>query len=102
MRIISIRTLREFWQRHADAEKPLKDWFGTTETALWHDFTDVRQTFGSADNAKVKSGNTVTIFDIGGNKYRLITAIHYNTETVYAMTVLAHNEYDTNKWKARL
>ncbi|MCX7346941.1 MAG: type II toxin-antitoxin system HigB family toxin [Alphaproteobacteria bacterium] len=102
MRIISIKTLRDFWKRYRDAEKPLKDWFGTTEAAQWQTFMDVRQTFGSADTAVVASGNTVTIFDIGGNKYRLIAAIHYNTATVYAMMVLTHKEYDTNKWKAQL
>jgi len=101
MRIISIRTLREFWQRHADAQTPLKDWFKTTETAEWQTFMDVRQTFGTADTAKVDSGNTVTIFDIGGNKYRLIAAIHYNARVVYALMVLTHKEYDTNKWKAQ-
>ena len=102
MRVISIRTLREFWQRHPDAAKPLKDWFGAVERAQWRDFLDVRQTFGSADTAKVRSGNTATIFDIGGNKYRLIAAIHYNTATVYAMMVLTHKEYDTDRWKAQL
>lgn len=102
MRIISIRTLREFWQRHPDAQTPLKDWFRATEAAGWRNFMDVRQTFGSADTAKVDSGNTVTIFDIGGNKYRLIAAIHYNAGVLYALMVLTHKEYDTNKWKGQL
>lgn len=102
MRIIAIKTLRDFWQRYPDARKPLMDWFGTTEASHWQSFVDVRQTFGSADIAKVDSGNTATIFDIGGNKYRLIAAIHYNAGVVYAMMVLTHKEYATNKWKARL
>ena len=102
MRIISIKTLREFWQRHADARTPLLDWFRTTEAAQWRNFTDARRTFGSADTAKVDSGNTVTIFDIGGNKYRLIASIHYNTGVVYALMVLTHAQYDSQKWKAQL
>jgi mRNA interferase HigB len=102
MRIVSIRTLREFWRRHPDAQTPLRNWFCATEAADWSSFMDVRQTFGSADTAKVGSGNTVTVFDIGGNKYRLIAAIHYNTGVVYALMVLTHKEYDTNKWKAQL
>jgi len=102
MRIISIRTLREFWQRHADAQSPLTDWFKATEAARWRNFMDLRQTFGSADTAKVGSGNTVTIFDIGGNKYRLIAAVHYNAGVVYALMVMTHKEYDTIKWKAQL
>ena len=102
MRVISIRTLREFWRGHPDSEGPLKDWFDATETAQWRSFLDVRQTFGSADTAKVRSGNTATIFDIAGNKYRLIAAIHYNTATVYAMMVLTHKEYGKGRWKAQL
>lgn len=102
MRIVAIKTLRDFWQRHADAQAPLRDWFRTTEAARWRNFMDVRRTFVSADTAKVESGNTVTIFDIGGNKYRLIASIHYNTGVVYAMMVLTHAQYDSRKWKARL
>ena len=102
MRIISIKTLREFWQRRPDAERPLKDWFRTTEAARWRNFLEVRQIFASADTVKAASGNTVTVFDIGGNKFRLIAAIHHNTGTVYALLVLTHREYDAEKWKARL
>jgi mRNA interferase HigB len=102
MRIISLKTLKAFWGRHPGAQKPLREWFGITEAAQWRNFMDVRSTFGSADTARVKSGNTATIFDIGGNKYRLITAIHYNVGNVYAMLVLTHTEYDTGTWKAQL
>jgi mRNA interferase HigB len=102
MRIIAIKTLRDFWHRHRDAEKPLKDWYKTTEKAHWLDFMDVRQTFGSADTAQVCDGHTATVFDIGGNKYRLIAAIHYNTGIVYAMMVLTHKDYSRNKWKEQL
>jgi len=102
MRIISLKTLRQFWQRHADAETPLRDWFGTTKTARWNDLTDVRATFASADPVTVASGNTTTVFNIGGNTYRLITAIHYNTGVVYALLVMTHAEYSRDKWKARL
>jgi len=102
MRVISLKTLKAFWLRRPDAEQPLRLWYKTTRKVQWTGFMAVRQTFGSADTATVASGNTVVIFDIGGNKYRLITAIHYNTGCVYAMQVLTHKEYDTEKWKARL
>ena len=102
MRVISVKTLKEFWRRHADAEGPLLDWYEVTERARWRNFVEVKQTFGTADAVKVASGNTVTVFDIGGNKYRLIAAIHYNAGVVYALMVLTHREYDTSKWKARL
>lgn len=102
MRIISIKTLRDFWMRHPEARKPLKDWFRVAEAAQWRNFADVRQTLVAADTAKVASGHTVTIFDIGGKKFRLIAAVHYNTGVVYALMVLTHPEYDAGKWKARL
>ena len=97
-----MKTLREFWRRHADAEGPLRDWHEVTQRAKWRNFVEVRQTFGTADAVQVASGSTITVFDIGGNKYRLIAAIHYNTGVVYALAVLTHKEYDTDKWKARL
>lgn len=65
-------------------------------------FADVRRTYPSADKVKVASGNTVTVFNIGGNKIRLVTAIHYNTQTVYILRVLTHQEYDKEGWKRQL
>jgi mRNA interferase HigB len=102
MRIIALKTLKSFWTKYPDAEEPLRLWYKTTEKAHWTSFIKVRETFGTADTAKVYSGNTVTIFDIGGNKYRLITSIHYDVFCVYAMLVLTHKEYDRNKWKEQL
>ncbi len=102
MRIISLKTLRDFWLRHRNAHGPLRDWYEMTESARWRNFIDVRQTFGSADVVRVASGNNVVVFDIAGNKYRLIAAIHYNTAVVYALTVLTHKDYDSDKWKAML
>ena len=102
MRIISVKTLRQFWQRHADAEGALRAWYEVTEAVRWRSFMEVRRTFRSADAVKVASGNTVTAFNIGGNKYRLVAAIHYNTGVVYALMVLTHQEYDAAGWRDRL
>lgn len=102
IRIISRKTLKAFWQRYPDAEKPLRYWHDTTRRSAWADFSQVKQTFGSADQTHACHGNTVVIFDIGGNKYRLIASIHYNTQVVYAMLVLTHKEYDRGKWKVQL
>ena len=102
MRVISIKTLREFWRIHRDAQNPLMDWFEIVEAARWRSFMEIRRTFAHADTAVVRSGNPVTIFDIGGNKYRLIASIHYNTGVVYALMVMTHAEYDAQKWKDRL
>jgi mRNA interferase HigB len=62
----------------------------------------VKRSFAHADAVTVASGRTVVIFDIGGGKYRLITAIHYNTRRVFALLVLSHGEYGGGRWKDEL
>ena len=63
---------------------------------------DVRRSSGSADEVRVGSGRTVVVFNIGGNKYRLITAIYYNMDKVFILRFLSYRQYDQNKWKAEL
>ena len=70
MRVISKRTLREFWEKHPNAEPNLLQWYQRTSEAAWKNLAEVRQVFLSADSV----GN-FTIFNISGNNYRLITFI---------------------------
>jgi len=65
-------------------------------------FEDVKRTFTSADALEVDSGRTVVVFNIAGNKFRLITAIHYNVAKVFILRFLTHAEYSKNKWKQEL
>jgi mRNA interferase HigB len=102
MRITSTDRLLEAARRHADAAKPLQAWQEITEAADWHHLIDVRQTSPHADAAVVESGLTVTIFNIGGNKYRLLTAISYTIGVVNVLAVLTHADYDKEKWKKTL
>jgi mRNA interferase HigB len=102
MRIVSLKALRLFWRKHADAEGPLRAWFEVTRVAEWRSFAEVRQTFRRTDVVRVSSGNTVTVFDVGGNKYRLVAAIHFNTGVVYALLVMTHKEYSLGRWKSQL
>jgi mRNA interferase HigB len=95
MHVISQRKLREFWQKHADAETPLRTWHQIVEHAEWETFDDVRAVFGK----RVDQVGKFVVFDIGGNKYRLIAVIHYNRQKVYVRHVLTHAEYDLGKWK---
>lgn len=97
MRVISLKTLKAFWLKHPDAEEPLRAWFKVTTAAGWSNFMTVRNTFGSADTAKVNSGNTVTIFDIGGNKYRLIAVIDFPEQILLVRKVMTHEQYDKEK-----
>ncbi len=102
MRIIKETRLKEYWQEHERAKNPLEHWRDATREAEWKSFQDVRKTFGSADSVPVDGGKTAIIFDIGGNKWRLITTIHYNTQIVYVRQFLTHPEYDKGQWKNNL
>lgn len=102
MRLIDIKMFKAFWRQHPDALQPLKRWYDTAEKCDWQNIEQVRKTYPHADTVRVASGNTATVFNIAGNKYRLITAIHYNTQVIYLMMVLTHKEYDSDKWKGIL
>lgn len=90
MRVISRKPLREFSERHPPAKSPLDAWFAEARRADWSSFADVKATYGSAD---VVAGNRV-IFNIGGNKYRLVAKMAYKCRTVYVRFVGTHAEYD--------
>lgn len=96
MHVITKSTLAAFWRVHPDAEQPLRDWFRLMDQNNFADFTALRATFASADIV-----GKMTVFNIGGNKYRLIAALHYNTSKVFIRQVLTHAEYDRNQWKRR-
>lgn len=102
MRIITSTRLRTYWTHHPHAKSSLEHWLALTRAAEWFHFPDVRRTFPGADLVIVSSGRTVVIFNIGGNKYRLITAIHYNTRKVFVLRFLTHAEYDSQGWKEDL
>ena len=94
MHVISKKALRAFWAVHPDAERPLRHWFKNADAAVWQSFADVRAVYAKADQV-----GQFTVFNVGGNKYRLIAAIHYNRAKVYVRHVLTHAEYDRGEWK---
>jgi len=94
MRVISRKALRQFWERYPDSKNPLSRWFGIMEKQEFRNFAELRATFPSAD----KVGDLI-VFNIGGNKYRLIVSIHFNRGKVYIRHVLTHQEYDKGVWK---
>lgn len=99
MRVIKPSAIRAFYEKHSDAESWLKIWLLVVRKAAWQNLTEVRRTYPSADAVTLPSGNTVTIFNSKGNHYRLIVAIHYNTQRLYIRDFLTHAEYDSNRWK---
>ena len=99
MRIIKRATLAAYWERHPQAETGLVCWHKVTRKAHWVCLQDVRTTFPHADPVTAGSGRSVVVFNVGGNKYRLITAIHYNKQMVFTLMVLSHAEYSRGGWK---
>ena len=94
MHVIAKPALVEFWTKHPDAKNSLLVWFRIIESEIFADFNALRATFASADYV-----DGLTVFNIGGHKYRLITAIHYNRRKVFIRAVLTHSEYDRKSWK---
>ena len=102
MRIITRKRLREFAELYPDTAEPLQKWDRLVREAEWEGIQDVRRVYPHADAVTVASGNTVTVFNIGGNKYRLVAAIHYNRQRVYVLGLLTHADYSKGFWKDNL
>ena len=90
MRIIARKTLREFWEKHPDAEQPLRAWHDKVKKADWQSPTDVKRDYRTASFVV----NNRVIFNVKGNDYRLITMIEYLRGVVYIRFVGTHREYD--------
>jgi mRNA interferase HigB len=98
MRVISQSRLRQFWLLAGcgDAEGPLRAWYThvKTKSVVWRSWADVKATFATASLV----GNCV-VFNIGGNKYRLVTRVLYASQKVFVLKVMTHAEYDERKWQ---
>jgi mRNA interferase HigB len=101
VRIIAWRPLREFGRKWPAAVGALREWYRITSAATWQNFAEVKATFGQADVTKVASGQSVCVFDVGGNKFRLVAYISYRKGKVYVLRVMTHKEYDrgNQQWK---
>ena len=90
VRVIAVATLRAFWQKHPNAEQPLKAWFEEATKASWSQPSDIKAQYRSASVLK----NRRVVFNIKGNEYRLIVAIAYRLQVVYVKFIGTHTEYD--------
>ena len=92
MRIVSHKALKEFYEQsgHEDSKVPLEHWYHTVEQAEWRSFAEMKQDFGAVDNV----GNQHYVFNIGGNKYRLVVVVKYVMGYVFIRFVGTHKEYD--------
>ena len=90
MRILALRALREFWSRRPDAERPLRAWYALASRAEWRSPVDVKSAYR---NASFIANNRV-VFNIKGNEYRLVVAVHYNRGLMFIRFIGTHREYD--------
>jgi len=94
MHIITRKRLNEFAELHPNSRSALSHWYRTLKRAKIRTFAELRAHFPHADQV-----GSLTVFNIGGNKARLVAAIHYNRQKVYIRAILTHVEYDKGKWK---
>lgn len=90
MRIIALGSLRDFWVKYPDAMEPLNAWYAIASRVRWASPADVKAAYG---NASFVAGNRV-VFNIKGNDYRLVVAMHYNRQIAYIRFVGTHKQYD--------
>jgi mRNA interferase HigB len=94
MRIIKRGALERFWRLHPDAKPSLESWYAVVRRAKWKTPADMKQLYANADLLGRR-----TIFNIAGNKYRLIARVNYQTQCVFVLYLLTHAEYDKGAWK---
>ena len=92
MRIIAEGTIRQWAADHARAATSLRQWVKVVRLVEWDAFAALRRTFPSAGMVTVESGRKVAVFNVGGNEFRLVCAVHFNTGTVFALRLLTHAE----------
>jgi mRNA interferase HigB len=94
MHVITRKRLNDFAAKHPDTKAALQQWYRMIKTRDYSSFMELRSAFPSADQV-----GKLTVFNIGGNKARLVAAIHYNRRKVYVRAILTHDAYDEGKWK---
>jgi mRNA interferase HigB len=94
MHIISRKRLLEFGAMHADSHEPLDRWYRIVKHSNFDSFSHLRKTFPNADQV-----GRLTVFNIGGNKFRLIAFIVYGAKRIYIRHILTHSEYDKGSWR---
>jgi len=102
MRVIKPVTVRGWMRVHPAAKPGLEWWLDVVRQAKWGNLAELRRTFPAADPVKAASGRQVIVFNISGNAWRLIAAVHFNTGLVYALAFMSHAEYSKNRWKNTL
>ncbi len=94
MRIIKRGALVNFWQDHSDAKATLESWYAVVRKADWKTPAATKLVYPNADLVGRR-----TVFNVAGNKYRLIARVNYKAQRVFVLYILTHSEYDKGTWK---
>jgi mRNA interferase HigB len=102
VRIIKERFLMDAVLKYPKAKTYIAAWRATVRAARWQNMVELQNSYRSADLVHVTSRKPVVVFNVCGNDFRLITAVHFRTQIVYTLRFLTHAEYSRNKWKDEL
>ncbi len=101
MRLVRQTALTKFLRKHPDAQAWVDGWISTVEAADWRSIRDVRVDYPSADGVKLATELVVTVFNVKGNEYRLLTYVNDAAQFVQVLELMTHAEYDKDQWKQR-
>ena len=94
MHVVSDKAIRNFGEKHPDARSPLDHWYRVAKRATWVSLAEVKESFNTADFVA-----PFVVFDIGGNKYGLISEIHFSRRVLFIRGIMTHTEYAKGAWK---
>jgi mRNA interferase HigB len=94
LNVISFKRIRDFSSAHPDAYAAWTAWYKTAKRAIWQNLAELKQTYPATDSV-----GRYVVFNIKGNKYRLVARIVYRSQTIFIVAVMTHEEYDLGKWK---
>lgn len=101
MNVIAPRTLHTFWEKHPHAEESLRDWLKLMQKGEFTDFASVRAVWPHADLVRARGDVPVVVFNVGGNKYRLVASLNWTYRAVYVKHIVTHPGYDAWNRKGR-
>jgi len=99
VRIVREKALEDAARRYPKSAAYLATWVKIVRNASWRNIADVRASYPSADMVRVRSGKPVYVFNVCGNAYRLVVALHFNTQMAFTLRFLTHAEYSKDRWK---
>jgi mRNA interferase HigB len=101
MTVFGSDVLDKVGRRNKPLARWLRNWTNVVEDADWQNIDDLREDYPSVDGVSLASGTVVTVFNVKGNQWRLLTWIRYDAQIVEALDVVTHAEYNKNMWKQR-